>query len=145
MSLLPIQRALVMDTDSSTRLFITESLKTFGIPHVEDYATETLSLTRFLRGGFDLAIFDLRIWSSPVAPGGPTVVVATNPSAPNDFGVILKAQRQGADTLLEKPFTKWLLLHRLEALLATPAAKRLKLVELPTSRFRLGAMREHSF
>lgn len=137
MSLLPIQRALVMEADSSTRLFITESLKTFGIPHVEDYATETLSLSRFLRGGFDLAIFELQIWSSPVAAGGPTLVVATDPSARDDLRVIRKAQGQGADTLLGKPFTKWLLLHRLEALLATPAGRRLKIVELPTSRFRL--------
>jgi hypothetical protein len=61
MSLLPIQRALVMEADSSTRLFITESLKTFGITDVEDYASEYLALRRFIRGGFDLAIFDLRV------------------------------------------------------------------------------------
>jgi DNA-binding response OmpR family regulator len=142
MSLLPIQRALVMEADSSTRLFITESLKTFGITDVEDYASEYLALRRFIRGGFDLAIFDLRVWSSPVAAGGPTLVVATSPvCVPDDPGVVLRTQRQGADTLLEKPFNKWLLFGRLEALLAAPTGRRLKIVELPTNRFRLGTVR----
>lgn len=135
MSLLPIQRALVMEADSSTRLFITESLKTFGIPHVEDYVTETLCLNRFLRGGFDLAIFDLGVWSSPVARGASTLVVATYPSVADDFRVMMKAQRQGADTFLKKPFGKWLLLRRLETLLATPAGRRLKIVELLPANF----------
>lgn len=144
-SFLPIRRALVLEQDSSTRLFIKESLKTFGIPEVEDYVTETLSLKRFHRGGFDLAIFDLRVWSSPVAARGPTLVVATYPISPAcNSALTLRAQRQGADSILEKPFTKWLLLRRLEALLATPAGRRLKIVELPTRRFRLGVEREQS-
>ncbi|MDP2358613.1 MAG: hypothetical protein Q8M31_21520 [Beijerinckiaceae bacterium] len=145
MPLLMIQRALVMEEDSSTRLLITESLKSWGIPEVEDYATETLSLQRLLRGRFDLAIFDLGIWSSPIAAGGPTLVIATYPlGSANDASVILKAKRQGADTLVEKPFKRLRLLRSIEAILSTPAARRLKIVELPTSRFRLGIGREQS-
>ena len=143
MSFLPIQRALVMEEDESTRLLITESLKNFGIPHVEDYADEALALKRLLRGGFDLAILDLGIWSSPVAAASPTLVIATSrTSAARDPEVTARAQRLGADTLVEKPFTAWLLLRRLEVLLDTPAAKRMKIVELHLDRFQLCMVRE---
>lgn len=63
----------------------------------------------------------------------------------SDPGVFLRAQRQGADILVEKPFTKWLLFERLEALLATAAGRRLKIVELPNRRFQLGTARREGF
>jgi hypothetical protein len=124
MSLLPIGRAVVADSELHHLLYVSETLKLLGVPEVESYA-------ELATAGFDLAIVacngEATIPAELKASGA--LVVAMAPAG------VLRAFPQlarslGVDLVIAAPFTRSGLYSQLASLLESAAGRRLKVVEL---------------
>lgn len=132
MSLLPIRRAIVVDREASNLLFAAEALKVLGVLDVETFQGAAVALKRLSETSFDLAFVDLQTLQIPASTRREaTIYVAMHPKLPgSDPWMYMKTLGDGADALIEKPFTKGMLLRKLEEVLAGPAGRRLKVVVL---------------
>lgn len=132
MSLLPIGRAVVADSELHHLLYVSETLKLLGVPEVETYAELATAGRRASAAVFDLAIVacngEAAIPAELKASGA--LVVAMVPA-----GVLRAlpqlAQRLGVDLVIAAPFTRSSLYSQLASLLEGAAGRRLKVVELP--------------
>jgi hypothetical protein len=132
MSLLPIGRALVADTELHHLLYVSETLKLLGVPDVETYNDPATAGRRAGAAKFDLAIVacngDAPIPAQLAASGA--LVVAMAPAAVLRAFPFL-AQSLGVDLVIAAPFTRSGLYAQLATLLEGAAGRRLKVVELP--------------
>ena len=132
MSLLPIGRAVVADSELHHLLYVSETLKLLGVPDVESYAELATAGRRASAAAFDLAIVacngEATIPAELKASGA--LVVAMAPAG------VLRAFPQlarslGVDLVIAAPFTRSGLYSQLASLLESAAGRRLKVVELP--------------
>lgn len=135
MSLLPIGRALVADSELHHLLYVSETLKLLGVPEVETYSDAATAGRRALAASFDLALVacngqapipaDLKASGALVVVMAPAGVLRAMPHL---------AQSLGVDLVIAAPFTRSSLYRQLALLLEGAAGRRLKVVELPRSR-----------
>ena len=132
MSLLPIGRALVADTELHHLLYVSETLKLLGVPDVETYNDPATAGRRAGAASFDLALVacngEAPIPAELAASGA--LVVAMAPAAVLRAFPFL-AQSLGVDLVIAAPFTRSGLYAQLASLLEGAAGRRLKVVELP--------------
>ncbi len=134
MSLLPIRRALVVDSDFAHLQFVSETLKLLGVPDVETCRALGAAARRCQEAEFDLIIaaWEPGAGSMKALFGrGPLLLATPNGPQARRPGAALAQAGAGADGVLPKPFTRWTLLKTLKDLVAGPAGRRLKVVELP--------------
>lgn len=132
MSLLPIGRAVVVDSELHHLLYVSETLKLLGVPEVETYAELATAGRRASAAAFDLAIVacngeaaiptELKASGALVAAMAPADLLHAFPSL---------AQSLGVDLVIAAPFTRSCLYSQLASLLEGAAGRRLKVVELP--------------
>jgi hypothetical protein len=132
MSLLPIGRALVADSELHHLLYVSETLKLLGVPDVETYNDLATAGRRAGATSFDLALVacngDAPI-PAELAASGALVVVMAPAAVLRAFPFL--AQSLGVDLVIAAPFTRSGLYSQLAALLEGAAGRRLKVVELP--------------
>ncbi len=132
MSLLPIGRALVADTELHHLLYVSETLKLLGVPDVETYNDPATAGRRAAAAHFDLAIVACNgeaPMPAQLAASGALVVAMAPAAVLRAFPFL--AQSLGVDLVIAAPFTRSGLYAELAALLDGAAGRRLKVVELP--------------
>lgn len=142
MSLLPIGRAIVADSELNHLLYVSETLKLLGVPEVETYNDVATAGRRAGAASFDLALiasdgeassFKAACVHAELKVSG-ALVVAMVPAAVLQANSGL-AQSLGVDLAIAAPFTRSSLYSQLAALLEGEAGRRLKIVELPARAF----------
>ena len=137
MSLMPIRRVLVIDADFDHLLRLFETLKLLGIPEIEASDSIEAGSQRALSTQFDLVIAHWEPGAgsmSALFSNGPLLLLIPSEAQARSPGFSLALRWADADLALPKPFTRSALFKTLNDLVAGPAGRRLKIVELPKPR-----------